>query len=72
MGSPIYIYIIIILCVLALTLPASSEKTPSMDFYMVLCDVLAVLFLGLGLFAGIYKFMSFFSPSVKCESASCK
>ena len=72
MGTPIYLYIIFILCVLALAIPSSDEKTQSTDFYMILCDVLSVLFLGLCLFAGIYKFMSLFFPSVKCESASCK
>lgn len=72
MGIPIYLYIIIILCILTLTIPSSEKTTQSTDFYMGLCDVLSVLFLGLCLFAGIYKFMSFFSPSVKCESSSCK
>lgn len=50
----------------------ANDSAKNKDFYNLLCSILTFLFVGLCLYAAIYKVMSFFSPSVKCEGASCK
>ena len=50
----------------------ANDSAKNQDFYNLLCSILTFLFVGLCLYAAIYKVMSFFSPSVKCEGASCK
>lgn len=72
---PIIIFIIFLLSVLIISLHSTGvikNDSQSMDFFLILCDALSCIFIGLCIFAILYKIMSFFSPSIKCLGISCK
>lgn len=50
----------------------TNDSAKNQAFYNLLCSILTFLFVGLCLYAAIYRLFAYFSPSVKCEGPSCK